>query len=193
MSIGLIYSDASLLARLSESDQQAFETIYLRYWRQLFEAAHKRLQNVQQSEDIVQNIFMGLWNKRSDLNILNLEAYLFTAVRYEVLDFFSCTKKTSCFHSLLNEIIIDTHSSADTKLLNSEMIELAVAYAQTLPEKRRHIFLLHLQNNRSTKEIADFLQVTQKTIQNQLRTALNGLFARINPVILLTLGLLLES
>lgn len=182
-------SNFSLLDQLSKSDHQAFDAIYMRYWRLLFIAADKRLKNIQQSEDIVQNVFMGLWNKREFLKIDNLEAYLFTAVRYEVLNFITRSKKTMFFHRLLEEIIMDT-GTADAKILTDEMMELVLAYAQTLPLKRRCIFMEHLQTNASTKEIADLLQVTQKTVQNQLRTSLNGLLVRINVVIFFIIGIL---
>ena len=192
MTVETSYSDSFLLDQLSTSDHKAFEAIYFRYWRLLFNAADKRLKNTEQSEDIVQNVFMGLWNKRECLKVLNLEAYLFTAVRYEVLNFITRSKKTSYFHNLWEDIIMDTNT-ADAKILTDEMMELVLAYAQTLPLKRRCIFMEHLDTNASTKEIAELLQVTQKTVQNQLRTSLNGLLARINPVIFIILFPFLHS
>ncbi|MEO6135504.1 MAG: sigma-70 family RNA polymerase sigma factor [Ginsengibacter sp.] len=188
----ILLDDSSLLDQLSTGDKQAFEEVYVRYWLLLFNAADKRLKNRQQSEDIVQNVFMGLWNKREGFKILNLEAYLFTAVRYEVLNFITRSKRTLYFHSVFEEIIIDTNT-ADAKILTDEMMELVLAYAQTLPAKRRCIFMEHLQTDASTKEIAHLLQISQKTVQNQLRTSLNGLFARINPIIFVILGILLQS
>lgn len=189
MTVEISHNNSYLLEQLSKSDHKAFEAIYSRYWRLLFIAADKRLKNTQQSEDIVQNVFLGLWNKRECLKVLNLEAYLFTAVRYEVLNFITRSKKTLFFHSLFEEIIADT-GTADAKILTDEMMELVLAYAQTLPPKRRCIFMEHLQTNASTKEIAELLQITQKTVQNQLRTSLNGLLARINVVIFIILGTL---
>lgn len=187
----VLYTDSYLLDKLAKSEQWAFEIIYSRYWRLLLNAAFKRLKDKQQSEDIVQNVFMRLWNNREHLNVLNLSAYLHTAVRYEVLKFLSRSKTTLYFHSLLEEVIMDT-DTADTKIVTTEMMELVLAYAQTLPEKRRNIFILHLQNSLSTKQIADTLHIKQKTVQNQLRTALNGLHARITPTILVILSCLLK-
>lgn len=187
----ILHTDYYLLDQVSGGDTTAFEAIYLRYWRPLLNAAYKRLKDKQQAEDIVQNVFLRLWNKREHLNILSLSAYLHGAVRYEVLKFISRSKGTLFFHSLLEEVIMDAES-ADAKILSSEMMELVLAYAQTLPQKRRNIFLLHLQDNLSTKQIADTLQVTQKTVQNQLRTALNGLQAEGIPTILVILAYILN-
>ncbi len=191
MTAEVLHTDHYLLDQVSGGDPIAFKAIYLRYWRPLLNAAYKRLKDKQQAEDVVQNVFLGLWNKREHHNILNLSAYLHSAVRYEVLKFISRSKGNLYFHSLFEELIMDA-DSADAKILSSEMMELVLAYAQTLPQKRRSIFLLHLQDNLTTKQIADSLQITQKTVQNQLRTALNGLQAEVSPTILIILAYLLK-
>lgn len=191
MTAEILHTDFYLLDRVSGGDSTAFEAIYLRYWRPLLNAAYKRLKDKQRAEDIVQNVFLGLWNRRDHLNILSLSAYLHGAVRYEVLKYISRSKGTLYFHSLLEDVVMDA-AGADTKVLSAEMMELVYAYARTLPAKRRNIFLLHLQHNLSTRQIADTLQITQKTVQNQLRTALNGLQAEGFPAILAILACSLE-
>lgn len=173
-----LYTDSSLLGFLAKGEQWAFETLYRRYWRTLFNSAYKRLKDLQQSEDVIQNVFMRLWNNRSQLDIKFLPAYLNVAVRYEVLKLVSQSKTKQYFHNLLDEIVIEPGSS-DQKILCEELADLVYAYAQTLPRKRRNILMLHLQKNSSTKEIAGLLNISQKTVQNQLRTALNGLYERI--------------
>lgn len=174
----ILYTDSSLLALLSKGEQFAFETIYLRYWRTLLNATYKRLKDQQQAEDIVQNVFARLWNNRGQQTIVNLAAYLNVAVRYEVLKHLSRNKSKKYFHELFENVIVDINT-ADQKIITEELAELVIAYAQTLPEKRRKIFVLHLQKNWPTKEIARVLDISQKTVQNQLRTALNGLYEKI--------------
>lgn len=173
-----LYTDSCLVELLSKSEQWAFELIYERYWRCLLNAAHKRLNDQQQSEDIVQNVFMRLWNNREQLVINNLPAYLNMAVRYEVFKYLSRTKSKQYFHNLLDEAIVDLNIP-DQKILSAELTDLVINYAQTLPEKRRNILVLHLQKNWTTKEIASALGINRKTVQNQLRTALNSLYEKI--------------
>lgn len=189
MAAEILHTDSYLLDQLPKNDQNAFESIYLRYWRALLDAAYKRLNDRQQAEDVVQNVFLALWNKRGCLEIRCLSAYLHTAVRYEVLKVAARSKTTTYFHSIMEDLVLDAES-ADTKLLSAEMMDLVLAYAQTLPKKRRDIFVLRLQDSLSTKQIADTLGITQKTAQNQLRTALDGLYARIIPSIIIILGCL---
>ncbi len=189
MAAEILHTDTYLLDQLSKSDQNAFKIIYLRYWRPLLNGAYKRLDDRQQAEDVVQNVFLALWNKRAYLEIHCLSAYLHTAVRYEVLSLIARSKTNTCFYSIMEDVVLDAES-ADTKLLSAEMMDIVLAYAQTLPRKRREIFVLRLQDSLSTKQIAATLGITQKTAQNQLRTALNGLHARIIPTILVIFGCL---
>ena len=174
----ILYTDSYLLTLLSKSEQWAFEAIYHRYWPSLLNTAFKRLNDRQQSEDVVQNVFLRLWNKKESLSVDNLPAYLNMAVRYEVLKLLSRSRSGRHFHSILEEVMVDA-DTADQKILSAELAELVFAFIRTLPEKRRSILILHLQNNRSTKEIAHILGISQKTVQNQLRTALNGIHTRI--------------
>jgi RNA polymerase sigma-70 factor (ECF subfamily) len=66
--------------------------------------------------------------------------------------------------------------------------ELVYRYADTLPVKKRQIFLLHVRNKLSTREIAGELQISQKTVQNQLGSALQGLKTNLAPVVLVILS-----
>ncbi|MBS1631471.1 MAG: sigma-70 family RNA polymerase sigma factor [Bacteroidetes bacterium] len=175
----ILYTDSSLLSSLAKSEQWAFEAIYSRYFRQLMSAAYIRLKDQQQSEDVVQNVFLKLWKNREQLTINNLAAYLNVAVRYEVLNLITRSKTPQYFHKYIEEVIVDA-DTADGKIIKAELMNLVCAYAQTLPEKRKNILILHLQKNWSTKEISGVLGISQKTVQNQLRMALNGLSERIS-------------
>lgn len=174
----VLYTDSYLLSLLARSEQWAFEIIYSRYFRQLISSAFTRLKDQQQSEDAVQNVFLKLWKNREQLKINNLAAYLNVAVRYEVLNFITRSKSPQHFHKYIEEVIVDT-DTADGKIVNAELMGLVYSYVQTLPEKRKNILILHLQKNWSTKEISNVLGISRKTVQNQLRTALNGLYERI--------------
>ncbi|HRP34105.1 MAG TPA: sigma-70 family RNA polymerase sigma factor [Agriterribacter sp.] len=174
----VLYTDSYLLTLIANGEEWAFETVYRRYWRSLLNTAFKRLNDRQQSEDAVQNVFMRLWNKRESLKVNNLPAYLNMAVRYEVLKWLSRNKSNQYFHSVLEEVMVDVNT-ADQRIVSAELADLVASFVQTLPEKRRNILILHLQDNWSTKEIAHILGISQKTVQNQLRTALNGMQTRI--------------
>jgi RNA polymerase sigma-70 factor (family 1) len=178
------HSDNDLLALLAQDNRDAFALLYRRYWRELYDAAHQRLKNNQQAEDIIQDIFVNLWIRRGLVKIENLPAYLHAAVRFKVFNYVQRDLASEAFFEPF-ETIAQYQSESDGQLLEKEMMQLVQLYADTLPERRRQIFLLHLNENLSTKEIADHLKVSQKTVQNQLGTALHGLRAHIAPLLLL--------
>lgn len=178
MSMDLPYPDARLLEMLVEGDRLAFETIYRKYWFPLFNAVFKRIKDKQKAEDLVQEVFFKLWRNKEKLSVDNLEAYLRTAARYETINYLSRTKISYQFFEPFHEILQDK-DQPDLQLFSKDLLDLIHSFAKTLPEKRRQIFLLHIQSRLSTKEIAEKLGISQKTVQNQLGTALNELKPRI--------------
>ena len=76
-------SDIEIYESLKEGNTKALDIIYGRYWKRLFSFAYKILNDEAVCEDIVQEIFISLWNKSKETTVLNLEAYLLQAVRYK--------------------------------------------------------------------------------------------------------------
>lgn len=180
-------NEKELLAFIARGDEKAFGTVFDHYWLMLCDAAYKRLQDKDQAQDIVQNIFVRLWLRRETLMISNLSVYLFTAVRYGVLDYITRQRTFNEFYEPFVVMLEDT-DTPDALLIARELMDLVYAYAATLPEKRKQIFLLHIKEKLSTKEIAAELGITQKTVQNQLHTALQGLQKHITPAILVLIN-----
>lgn len=163
-------SDIELYELVKSGDDNAFTMLYRRHWKSMFNSAYKRLLCRDQSQDIVQNIFINLWERRSSLEITNLQAYLHTAVRFQVFRFTSRQAE----HSQLLQSFESTLAAigrADDNLLEDEVLALVSLWIKALPEKRRQIFLLHCFDGRSTAEIANELNISQKTVQNQINTA----------------------
>ena len=169
-------NDCELVQQLSQGDRKAFEIIYSKYWLVLLDAAWKSLQDKQTAEDLVQGVFFSLWQKRAQLHVNNLEAYLRTAVKYKVLNHVLRAKRTHEFFASFSDIFHEK-VTPETKFLAKNQLELIHAYAAILPAKRREIFMLYVQSRLSTKEIAQTLGVSQKTVQNQIGISLRGLRA----------------
>src|SRR5688572_24325986 len=80
------YSDEGLLKLLKRQELGAFEEIYMRYWKKLYTAAYKRVQSREISEELVQDIFTSLWVNRQVLKVETLSAYLYSAIKYKVIN-----------------------------------------------------------------------------------------------------------
>src|SRR6187402_863141 len=87
MNVPELYTDDVLMQRIQQDDVVAFKQVYNRYWRKLFDAAYNRLRQKEACEECIQEIFVTLWEKRASLTLTTgLSQYLFTAVKYKVID-----------------------------------------------------------------------------------------------------------
>ena len=170
------YSDDQLLALLSNEDQQAFEILYDRYWEDLYLLAYLMLRNKEASKDIVQEVFIWLWEHRLSLQIKSLRAYLKTAVKYKVANHIRSGN--------IRESVFQKLSAVSTSLDNASALEMVEVKEMQhhikqeiaqLPDKCRQVFRLRREARLSTKEIAQRLQISVKTVENQMTIALRRL------------------
>ena len=80
-------SDSELTVLLKTESKLAFEEVYSRYWKTLYYTAHKIIKTEESTEEIVQDVFLVLWKKRSTLNIESLNKDLASMKRYSVYKF----------------------------------------------------------------------------------------------------------
>ena len=78
-------ADEILIDKLKEGKPEAFEEIYNRYWKKLLQFAILKTDSIEISKEIVQELFINLWERRSELEISNLEYYLFAATKYKII------------------------------------------------------------------------------------------------------------
>jgi RNA polymerase sigma-70 factor (family 1) len=166
-------NDAELLALIQQDERDAFKAIYNRYWSKLYISAYKILRDRYHSEDIVQEVLLKLWLKRSDNNIECLNAYLHNAVRFQVFNNIRNGKVRASLFVEIGELFVE--NDAENNLLSSDFNRKLEASIIELPQKCRKIFLLSRREQMSTKEIADRLDISPKTVENQLTIALRRL------------------
>ena len=165
------YSEKCLLDFLKKGEFAAFEEIYHRYWKRLYYASYRRVQSREISEELIQDIFTSLWEKRESLAIEDLSSYLLAAVKYKVINHFH--------RELSRKVYLETQTVPDKDVINSteEMVlheDLNQALnreIEKLPAKRQKIFRLYRQENLSMKQVASELGISEKTVENQLNRA----------------------
>ena len=185
------YTDQQLLAALAQDSRDAFEAIYDRYWELLYNSAYKRLKDKEACRDIIQDVFTDLWCRRGQVSIDHLKAYLCTAVRFQVYKWVAREKAGPSFFELY-ETMAASALQAEGRLMEKEFHDFIKAWIDVLPEKKRKIFLLHTEEELTTKEIASALSISQKTVQNQLGTTFQRLRLHITSFFVsLLIGLLL--
>lgn len=167
-------SDTLLLQQVEQGSAKAFDALFEKYWQQAYSDAYKRLKNHDDAKDIAQEIFTHIWINRETVHIENLPAYLNVATRNKVIKIISKQKITHPFFDILENISKGSFP-ADSTLLWKEFSKSYEALLQTLPPKRQEIFRLRYHEDLRTKDIAERLGITGKTVQNQLGKAVESL------------------
>ncbi|RZK81110.1 MAG: RNA polymerase sigma-70 factor [Pedobacter sp.] len=166
-------SDNDLLSLFKEGDRTAFKLIYERYWQLLFVAACKIIKDEDEAKDVVQEVFISLLNKGSDTDIQgNIANYLYSAVRYKVLDHISKKKVRENYLDSLGEFTSAGIYSSDLPLIEREMNREIEKEIQNLPVKMKEVFELSRKEDLSHKEIAKILNISDKTVKKQISNAI---------------------
>ncbi|MFB9865624.1 RNA polymerase sigma-70 factor [Rufibacter immobilis] len=183
-----MWSDEHLVALVQQDDQTAFEQIYNKYWSKLYLSAYNMVRDKEVAEDIVQDVLVSLWVRRASLSVVSLNSFLYSAVRYQVFKVFKSGKiPDELFHEASSQAAVNAGEGA---LVEKDINHLLSKGIADLPEKCRQIFLLSRTNHLSTKEIAAWLGVAPKTVENQLTIALHRLRTTLGEFLILAAFLL---
>ncbi len=168
--------DKILVERLKNDDRAAFEELFKLYSERIYYFTIRYIKNKEEAEEITQEVFVRLWNRRFDLKTeLSFSSYLFMIAKNAVIDLLRKRQKES---TLKEEITPDVNSIAE-KSNNSveykELNEIVKNSILQLPEKRRQIFLLSRDEGLTYKEIAEKLNISIKTVESHMRLALQQL------------------
>ena len=178
----LSYNNHILLNLLAESDEAAFTEIYNRYWKKLYAIAYNRLKETGLAEDIVHDVFAGLWANRQKLNIDSLENYLATACKYMVLGKIKKkARERTYIHSTYQTPVAETF--IENAVHYKRILEIVKTEIERLPEKCRLIFYYSRNDGKPVKQIAEELSLSQKTVENQLNKALKIIKTAARPLI----------
>ncbi|WP_244248521.1 RNA polymerase sigma factor [Flavobacterium foetidum] len=173
MSVYSKYADDILLNFLKEDDQLAYTEIFERYSRILVNHAYKILGNQDEANDVVQEVFLAVWNRRADLNITgSLSSYLYKAVKNRILNHIAHEKVVSRYADSISDFIENDYVFADSKLREKELESIIKREIELLPSKMREVFLLRKVEELSYDEIALQLNITDKTAKQQVYNSL---------------------
>jgi len=170
MPIHSIPHQDELISRLKCGDDLAFSEIYNQYWKQLYYTAFTILQDEEGALDAVQEVFVSLWQRRNDLNIVTLKAYLHQSVRFTVLKAIRAQKTDRAFYKRLSKIT--TEIIVEQPMLFKEQKKLIQGLIDSLPEDCKTIFLMSREEEMTYKQIASKLEISEKTVEKKMSKSL---------------------
>ncbi|WP_247235711.1 RNA polymerase sigma factor [Telluribacter sp. SYSU D00476] len=165
--------DVQALARLKEGDREAFEELYRKYWRRLYNTAYRRLLSREDSEEVIQDLFVYIWSKRDTLEITTtLEAYLQGALKFSIYNFIRSRKVKEAYLDSLNHTATPEQNFIEDTIYYEELAAALEKSIEHLPEKLKKVYLLSRKENYTYKEIADQLNIPLDTVEKQMGKAL---------------------
>lgn len=179
-------SDTSLWASIQQNDEAAFSALYERYWSAIYTTAFHYLKDKDACVDVVHDIFVSIWKKRHQLEIVSFQHYLTQAARYRVYKKLESLSKGKIVYmdSLAEDGKIFAVNSGSDKIEYAEL-ELKVSEALLkLPKRCQEIYWLSRQQNLTIAEIADLLGISKRTVENQLTHALKHLRSSLGDITL---------
>lgn len=176
MMIYSMHKDEELYALFKQGDKKAFMEIFERYYSLLIIYADKRLKNRPEAEDVVQEVYTSLWNRRDTVQIeSSLASYLYRAVRYQILDIFTHKKVEDRYLASLEPYAASFSEQTDYRVREKEIMEIIDRQIELLPTKMREVFLLSRRENLSHREIAEVLGTTEENVARHITRALKVL------------------
>ena len=163
-----------MLSLVSQDDEAAFTELYNRFWQKLFAIAYNRLKEIQLAEDIVHDVFAGLWANRKKVEIGLLENYLASATKYAVLNKIKRKARERVFQKTSYQTPV-VELPIETSLHYKRILEIVKTEVEKLPEKCRLIFKYSRDEGLPVKQIARELNLSPKTVENQLGKAIRHL------------------
>lgn len=176
-----ILTDEELLELFEQDNVLAFEEIYNRYWLKLYSSAFKRLKDREAAQEIVQEFFTTFWINRSRIKIRStLQGYLFSSIRYLVLNFKRAEHVRASYAEILVIVNNKTQNSTEEYIGYKELKDCIDTGINQLPPKCRSVFELSRQQYKSNKEIAQLLDISEKTVENHISRAIRQLRVNID-------------
>lgn len=155
----------------------AYEYIYNKYWPLLYAYVYNRLKSKEITEELIQEVFFSLWNRRADIHIQQtLSAYLYTAVKYQIFNYIKADKVRKTYVSSFaryNDLLQD--NSNEEYVASADLANAVEKEVSSLPEKCQQVFRMSRHEHRSIHDIADALNISHKTVENHLSKALKHL------------------
>jgi len=175
---------------IGDLDQDSFEKLFREYFPPLMSFAGKILQDEDEARDVVQKVFIALWEKRREIDLsTSLKSYLFTSVHNRSLNALRDRKKFSTAEMPDVAGGWDVSEQIESMELEGKIMEAI----ETLPGKCREVFELNRFDGLKYSEIAEQLNISVKTVENQMSKALRILREKLLKYLTLLLWLILNT
>ncbi|GAB3349007.1 RNA polymerase sigma-70 factor [Arachidicoccus ginsenosidivorans] len=187
------YDDEKLSKMMCQGDLDAFAALFNRYHEPLFDFAFKLIQDKEEAADIIQDIFMSLWNRRFELEFSHsIKAWLYQAVRFRAAKYIHhLQRKREILGELIQYLPQIEHNSPATSLEHHQLDNSIKNAIEGMPARMKEVFVLSREQQLSHREIGLKLNIAESTVKKTVQNALR--FIREKSIIDLVLVLILSK
>lgn len=182
-----IKDDARLMREIRAGNMLAFDTMYNSYSKKIYKFAYSILKSREESENIVQDTFMKLWEKRENVEKdSSVKSYLFTIAYNSTIDLIRKKIKDDQFIEYLKSIQV-TYENPDIDYEYKELTEKLHKVIEQLPLRQKEVYLLYSEEGLSYQKIAEKLHISVNTVENHMSRALKNIRAKMDAYTLISL------
>ena len=178
-------TDHELLRSVREGNRTAFTILYERYWQRLFHIARRILEDEELAKDVVQECFVSLFEKNKTTDVHNLLPYLYQSVKFQCFMHLRAGRITEKHLQRINQVY--ALNVVEEEFAAEELQSIVDKKIASLPEKCREVFFLSRMQSLSNKKIAEQLNISTKTVENQITKALKAIRLSIDKLALLVI------
>ena len=165
-------TDLYLISAIKKGDKKAFTILYEKYWEKLYFVSYQHTQSVQESEDLIHEVFIDLWKNRRKIQINKaVSTYIFTAIKYKIFRWYDGkTVRKKYAQRFINEIP-NPYDTPEKELSFKELYCLIEQEIENLPDRCKLIFKMRRLEEFPIDEIAKKLDISKNTVNNQITKA----------------------
>ena len=161
MAVYQSYSDEDLFLLLKQGDHEGYTELFNRYWKKFLAIAYNHVRDKSAAEEIVQEVFISLWNKREDIEVKLMERYLATAVKFCVFNLYY--RKNKRMQELVNRMPFQDRYEIEEEIMARFLKEQIDDIVSELPEKCRLVFQYSRELGLKNPEISEKMGISEKT------------------------------
>lgn len=171
-----LLNENEIIQSVVAGDEKAFRQLFDHYWQNIYAVAFSLTKSSVLAEEIVQDVFLKIWLKRSQLaGISHFKGYLFTVAKNHIYN--ELRKKTfeRPFADYLEQLVVDTSALPEQSILLSETRQLVYKALEQLPRQQRMVFELSRNSDLDHNKIAEKLGISKLTVKSHMTKALQAI------------------
>ncbi len=177
-----------IIHRLKQDDKTAVDDLFAFYYPRLYQFSKSILKMESEIEDVLQEVFLKIWlNRHKIQHTETFNAYIYTITKHEVLNLIRSKLKDNNFREQLYLFAVAEEYQFQNKLEFEEIKSGIDRIVSNLPEKRQQIFILSRTNGLSNKEIAQQLNISEKTVEDHITHAIKKIKSSLKDMGILSL------